>query len=238
MRSAEIPGASSNWLARLVGLQPGEGVTAVLAMLYFFCLLAGYFVLRPVRESLGLTGGADRLPWLFSGSLVAMIVVTPAFAWLVTRNPRRVFIPAVYVISIVCLGLFWFALRFASAEKETALAYSFYVFVSVFNLFVVSVFWGFMADLWNLAQAKRLFGFIGAAGTLGAIVGGQMTRSLVSVVGTVNMLLVSIAFIAFTKSTCARKSRSRAIRTCGAGCGSWPADPTCAPSPATCSCTD
>lgn len=196
MRTADSPNRSANPLTRIVELRPGEGVTALLAMLYFFCLLAGYFVLRPVRESLGLTGGADRLPLLFTGSLIAMVVLTPLFAWLVTRNPRRVFIPAVYFISIVCLGLFWTAFQFASTEKETALAYAFYVFVSVFNLFVVSVFWGFMADIWTLEQAKRLFGFIGAAGTLGAIVGGQMTRSLVSVVGTVNMLLVSIAFIA------------------------------------------
>ncbi|MDZ4773504.1 MAG: Npt1/Npt2 family nucleotide transporter [Planctomycetota bacterium] len=184
-----------NPLARLVDLRPGEGVTAALAMLYFFCLLAGYFVLRPVRESLGLLGGADRLPLLFTGSLVAMVVVTPIFAWMVTRFRRRIFIPSVYAISIACLALFWIAFRFANPERETALAYVFYVFVSVFNLFIVSVFWGFMADIWRLDQAKRLFGFIGAAGTLGAIVGGQMTRSFVTAVGTVNMLLVSIAFM-------------------------------------------
>jgi AAA family ATP:ADP antiporter len=195
MRAEESPTSRSSWLERLVDLRPGEGVTAGVAMLYFFCLLAGYFVLRPVRESLGLTGGADKLPWLFTGSLVAMAILTPLFAWLVTRTSRRVFIPAVYVISILCLLLYWSLLRFGGAERETALAYSFYVFVSVFNLFVVSVFWGFMADIWNLGQAKRLFGFIGAAGTLGAIVGGQMTRSLVGALGTVNMLLVSIAFM-------------------------------------------
>lgn len=184
-----------SWFARLVGVRRGEGLTAALAMLYFFCLLAGYFVLRPVRESLGLTGGADKLPALFTGSLVAMFLLTPPFAWLVTHWPRRVFIPAVYALSIGCLLAFWIALSRTSGKAETGLAYAFYVFVSVFNLFVVSVFWGFMADLWDLAQAKRLFGFIGAAGTLGAIVGARMTQVFVTEVGTVDMLLVSVAFI-------------------------------------------
>lgn len=180
----------------LVDIRPGELRTVMLATLYFFCLLAGYFVLRPVRESLGLLGGADKLPYLFTGSLVAMFVVTPPFAWLATRWPRKRFIPAVYVVSIAALVAFWVALRFGPAGAETAIANGFYVFVSVFNLFVVSIFWAFMADLWNLEQAKRLFGFIGASGTVGAIVGGQLTNWLAKSVGTENLILVSAAFIA------------------------------------------
>src|SRR6188768_78249 len=196
MRADDAPKKSANLLERAVGLRPGEGLSVALAMLYFFFLLAGYFVLRPVRETLGLTGGPDKLPLLFTGSLVAMVVLTPAFAWLVTRFPRRVFIPAVYALSIACLLGFWFVLRNTSLDKGTAQAYAFYVFVSVFNLFVVSVFWAFMADIWNLEQAKRLFGIIGAAGTVGAIIGARMTKAFVSELGTVNMILVSIAFIA------------------------------------------
>jgi AAA family ATP:ADP antiporter len=195
MRSAATEGTGSNWLARFVGVQPGEGATAVVAMLYFFCVLAGYYVLRPVRESLGLTGGPDKLPILFGCSLIAMVVLTPLFARLVTRHPRRVFVPAVYAISIASLLAFWILLRATSLEKGSLQAYAFYVFVSVFNLFVVSVFWGFMADIWNIDQAKRLFGFLAAAGTIGAITGAKMTNSIVRHVGTVDMILVSIAFI-------------------------------------------
>jgi AAA family ATP:ADP antiporter len=196
MRTNDAPDASANLLERVVGLRAGEGVSVVLAMLYFYFLLAGYFVLRPVRETLGLTGGPDKLPLLFTGSLVAMVVLTPLFAWLVTRYPRRVFIPAVYAISIVCLAALWLVLRNTSLEKGTPQAYAFYIFLSVFNLFVVSVFWAFMADIWNLEQAKRLFGVIGAAGTFGAISGASVTAAFVSELGTVNMILVSIAFIA------------------------------------------
>ena len=195
MQESAPPAEPRHRLARLVDVRPGEGVTIALAMAYFFCLLAGYFVLRPVRESLGLTGGPDKLPALFTGSLVAMFVLTPPFAWLVTHQPRRVFIPTVYALSMVCLLVFWIALRSTSGTAERWIAYAFYVFVSVFNLFVVSVFWGFMADLWSLQQAKRLFALVAAAGTLGAIVGAQVTESLVEELGTVNMLLVSVAFI-------------------------------------------
>lgn len=185
-----------SWLARLVDVRPGEGLTAALAMLYFFSVLAGYFVLRPLRESLGLSGGADKLPVLFTASLVAMFVITPPFAWFVTKTPRRVFVPAVYASSIVCLCGFWIVLRSTTGTAGLWAAYAFYVFVSVFNLFVVSIFWGFMADLWNLQQAKRLFGFIASAGTLGAIVGGTLTQVLVVRLGTVDMLLVSVGFLA------------------------------------------
>jgi AAA family ATP:ADP antiporter len=121
--------------------------------------------------------------------------VNPAFAWLVTRVNRRVFIPAVYAVSIACLLGFRLAFEIVPKSHELWVAYPYYVFVSVFNLFVVSVFWGFMADLWQLDQAKRLYGFIGAGGTIGAFGGALLTSWLATRLGTVNLLFVSAGFL-------------------------------------------
>jgi AAA family ATP:ADP antiporter len=189
------PPPGRNWIAKLVDVRPGEGLTLVLSAVYFFTLLAAYSVLKPVREAMGITGGADKLPVLFSGTMVAMLVLSPVFAWLVTRVKRRVFIPAVYAISIVCLLAFWFVFPLVPQEHERWIAYPFFVFISVFNLFVVSVFWGFMADLWDLEQAKRLYGFLGAGGTLGAIAGAKTTAWLATRIGSVNLLFVSMGLL-------------------------------------------
>ncbi len=176
-------------------MKPGEGLTLALSALYFFTLLAGYSILRPVREAMGLSGGADKLPLLFTGTMIGMILVNPAFAWLVTRVRRRVFIPAVYVISIAFLIGFRVAFDLVPKSHETWIAYPYFAFVSVFNLFVVSVFWGFMADLWQLEQAKRLYGFIGAGGTLGAFVGALSTTWLATRMGSLNLLYLSAGML-------------------------------------------
>ncbi len=162
-------------LRRLVLLEPGEGPVLVAATGYFFCLMAGYYLLRPVREAFGIARGADKLPWLMTGTLLAMLLVNPAFAALVARFPRRRFIPWTY--RFFALNLLGFAALF-HAKAGPALGYAFYVWLSVFNLFVVSVFWGFLTDLMQEDQAKRLFGFIATGGTLGAIVGAGATEAL------------------------------------------------------------
>lgn len=190
------PSPRARGLARLIDWRAGEGATLSISAVYFFCLLAAYGVLRPVREAMGLTGGVDKLPWLFTGTMVAMILVNPAFAWLVTRTRRRVFVPTVYAISIVCLLGLWLAFETVPKSREIWVAYTFYVFVSVFNLFVVSVFWGFMADLWRLEQAKRLYGVLGAGGTCGMIVGPWLATWLPARIGSVNLIFVSVAFLA------------------------------------------
>jgi len=187
--------SSRSGIRRLVDVRPGEAITLAVSALYFFCLLASYGVLRPVREAMGLSGGADKLPWLFTGTMLAMILVNPAFAWLVTRTRRRVFVPTVYAVSIACLLGLWLAFETVEKSREIWVAYAFFVFVSVFNLFVVSVFWGFMADLWRLEQAKRLYGVLGAGGTAGMIVGPQLASWLPARIGTVNLIFVSVGFL-------------------------------------------
>ena len=186
---------SRRGLGRWFDVRSGEATTLIVSGLYFFSLLASYGVLRPVREAMGLSGGADKLPWLFTGTMIAMILVNPAFAWLVTRARRRVFVPTVYAVSIACLLGLWLAFESVPKSREIWIAYAFYVFVSVFNLFVVSVFWGFMADLWRLEQAKRLYGVLGAGGTSGMIVGPWLATWLPARIGSVNLIFISVAFL-------------------------------------------
>jgi AAA family ATP:ADP antiporter len=182
-------------LQRIVAIEPGEMRSIVWSWLYFFSLLASTFVLRPLRDSMGLNGGADKYPWLFTGTLVAMVVVSPPFALLVTKLPRKRFIPIVYRVSMACLLAFWVALKFLPESSKLAAAYTFFIWFSVFNLFVVSVFRGFMADIWRLDQAKRLFGFIGVGGTLGALAGSKIASLLAKPIGSVNLLFLSIVLL-------------------------------------------
>lgn len=188
-------GAFMRALQRVVAIKPSEMRSIVWSWLYFFSLLASTFVLRPLRDSMGLNGGADKYPWLFTGTLVAMVVVSPPFALLVTKLPRKRFIPIVYRVSIACLLAFWLALKFLPESFNLAAAYTFFVWFSVFNLFVVSVFRGFMADIWRLDQAKRLFGFIGVGGTLGALAGSKIASLLAKPIGSVNLLFLSIVLL-------------------------------------------
>jgi AAA family ATP:ADP antiporter len=192
---APQPPRQRNWIATLVDVKPGEGVSLALSTAYFFTLLAGYLVLKPVREAMGISGGADRLPVLFSFTMLLTIIVVPAFARFITRVPRRVFIPVVYGISIGCLLLFRVAFALVPESHELWVGYPYFVFVSVFNLFVVSIFWSFMADLWTLEQAKRLYGFIGAGGTLGAIAGSFAATTLAKPLHSVNLLFISVAML-------------------------------------------
>src|ERR1022692_3509866 len=188
-------GAFIRALQRIVAIEPREMRSIVWSWLYFFSLLASTFVLRPLRDSMGLNGGADKYPWLFTGTLVAMVVVSPPFALLVTKLPRKRFIPIVYRVSIACLLAFWLALKFLPESFNLAAAYTFFIWFIVFNLFVVSVFRGFMADIWRLDQAKRLFGFIGVGGTLGALAGSKIASLLAKPIGSVNLLFLSIVLL-------------------------------------------
>jgi len=189
------PGALTRALQRVVAIEPGEFRSIAWSWLYFFSLLASTFVLRPLRDSMGLSGGADKYPMLFTGTLIAMVVVSPPFALLVTKLPRRRFIPIVYRVSMGCLLAFWLWLELSPGSLKLAAAYTFFVWFSVFNLFVVSVFRGFMADIWRLDQAKRLFGFIGVGGTLGALAGSKIASVLAKPIGSVNLLFLSIVLL-------------------------------------------
>jgi ATP:ADP antiporter, AAA family len=168
--------ALTSRLQRLVLLRPGEGVALLHAAAYFFCLLLSLYLLRPVREAMGIARGADWLPWLMTATLAAMLIANPVYAGLVSRLPRRRFIP--WVAHFFAANLLVFAALFQTLPGHggALLGYAFYVWLSVFNLFVVSVFWSLMADVFTEDQGKRLFGMISMGGTLGAVVGAAVTQ--------------------------------------------------------------
>lgn len=170
------------WLAEL------ESPAFLWSFLYFFLLLTAYYVLRPVRDALGST---QNLQWLFSGTFVVMLLLQPIYGALVSRFPRRVFLPVVYAVFIACLGFFYWAFHYDFGWRSAA----FFIWVAVFNLFAVSVFWSYMADVFRNEDARRLYGYIGVGGTLGGFLGPIITRSLVNQVGVANLLLVSASLL-------------------------------------------
>ena len=176
-------------------IQPGEWRAAALSFVYFFCVLAAYYVIRPVREQLSAAVGSTQLPWFFAATFVATLALTPVFAWLASRWPRRVVVPAVYLFFIACLLAFVPLFTTQGLLSPRLLGTVFFVWVSVFNLFVVSVFWSFMADIWSEVQARRVFPLIASGGAIGAIVGPILTSTLVGVLGVAPLLGVSVLLL-------------------------------------------
>lgn len=181
-------------LRRIVPIGPHESGAVFWSFAYFFCLMGGYYILRPVRDEMGIVGGVENLQWLFTGTFLGMLVAVPAFAWLAARFPRRTFLPLVYGFFIANILIFYLLFRLHIADA--LLARGFFIWTSVFNLFVVSVFWSFMADIYTDRQAERLFGLIAAGGSLGAIVGPMIAALLAPLLGPVNLLPLSAAVLA------------------------------------------
>src|SRR4029079_1265166 len=177
------------WLRRVMPATPQERAAALWSCAYLFALLAVSYVLRPLRDQMGIAGGVKNLPWLFTATFVTLLIAQPFYGALVARLPRARFIPIVYHFFVFNLIVFWGLL---SLGIETAMiARVFFVWVSVFNLFAVAVFWSFMADLFTSEQGKRLFGFIGAGGTAGALLGPIITIWLSRPLGPVNLLIAA-----------------------------------------------
>jgi AAA family ATP:ADP antiporter len=195
------------WLARVVAVRPGEVRAMCWSFAYFFCLLAGYYVLRPLRDEMGIAGGVRNLPWLFTATFIVMLAVVPVFGAMVARLPRRFFIPLVYHFFVANIAIFWLLLTLDIGKVHVARV--FFVWISVFNLFAVSVFWSFMADLFASEQGKRLFGFIAAGGSAGALLGPAVTVGLAVPFGPVNLLIVA-ALLLEAAVYCARRLESAA----------------------------
>ncbi len=184
-------------IRRVVDVRPSEMAALAWSFAYFFCLLAGYYVLRPLRDEMGIAGGVRNLQWLFTATFVVMLAAVPVFGALVARLPRKRFVPLVYHFFVVNIAIFWLLLTF-NVEK-VHVARVFFVWISVFNLFAVSVFWSFMADLWGSkvdnSAARRLFGFIAAGGSAGALLGPAVTVLLAVPLGPVNLLIVAAVLL-------------------------------------------
>ncbi|HEY0291649.1 MAG TPA: Npt1/Npt2 family nucleotide transporter [Hansschlegelia sp.] len=188
-------GAAARGLRGVVEIRPGEGALIAWAGLYIFALMTAYYVLRPIRDAMGVEGGIENLPWLFTATLVAMIALNPLYAALVRGLPSRSLIPVVYLFFIANLGLFGAAAHVANPEQLVWVGRAFFIWLSVFNLFVVSVFWTLMVDLFDPGQAKRLFGFLSAAATLGATLGSTIAATLAKALSTAGMMTVAAALL-------------------------------------------
>jgi AAA family ATP:ADP antiporter len=207
-------------LARVVAVRPGEARALLWSFAYFFCLLAGYYVLRPLRDEMGIAGGVRNLQWLFTATFLVMLAAVPVFGAVVARLPRKRFVPLVYHFFVANIAVFWVLLTL-DIEK-VVVARVFFVWISVFNLFAVSVFWSFMADLWQSEQGKRLFGFIAAGGSAGALLGPVVTVALAVPLGPVNLLIIA-ALLLELAVLCAHRLES-AVPKAAEGGSAKPAD--------------
>lgn len=176
-------------IKKVVRVEAGELRALLWSFGYFFFLLSTYYMLLPLRDAMGIEGGTRNLSWLFAATFIATLITAPFQAALVARLPRRVFIPVVYLFLVANMLVFWALMRAQVAPVIVARA--FFIWITVFSVFTVSVFWSFMADLYSTDQSKRLFGFIGAGGSIGSILGPILTGALVQHIGVANLLLLS-----------------------------------------------
>lgn len=185
----------SNWIERTANLKAGEGRLAVLGAAQFFLLMFAYFMLRPLREAMGLAGGVDELSTLYLINVGVMIVLNPLYGWLASRAQKRRLTVIVYRVAIGCLGVFATALWDRDGDASSGVGQAFYVWLSVFNVFVVSLFWQLMADLQDPAQSKRVFGIVAVGGTLGAMAGSAWAWGLAATIGPIWMMAGSAVLL-------------------------------------------
>ncbi len=194
-------------LRRAVDVKPSEIAALGWSLLYVFSVLSAYYVIRPIRDEMGVQGGVNNLQWLFTGTLLAMLAVNPPFAALVRRLPRETFIAVAYRFFMANLLIFMVLLSLSTETQNVWLGRVFFIWASVFNLFVVSVFWALMVDVFNSEQGKRLFGLIAAGATVGAILGSSITATMVKGIGSAPLLLASILLLELAVFAVRRLSR-------------------------------
>ncbi|MCP3674136.1 MAG: MFS transporter [Gammaproteobacteria bacterium] len=190
-----MAGMLENTIKKIIGIRSNEVKASILAFTYFFCVFSAYYILRPIREEMGLAGGVRNLPWLFIGTLFATLILAPLFGTLVSRYKRSQFITISYRFFAINLIVFYLLMLYSSVEMDVVLGRVFYIWLSAFNLFVVSVFWSFVADGFGYERSRRLFAFLAAGGTTGAIVGASITSGLVEVFGRLHLMLFSVVLI-------------------------------------------
>ncbi|OOF79055.1 MFS transporter [Rodentibacter caecimuris] len=188
----------NNLLQKFADIKPNEIKILAWSWLYVFTLFLAYYSLRPIRDELGATGGVKNLPWLFTGTLIAMLLLTPCYAYLVKRWKREKFIAIAYRFFMLNLLIFAYLMYAANGEVLIWTGRIFFIWVSVFNLFVVSVFWSLMSDVFSTAQGKRLFGLLATGATLGGMTGSAFISGLADNLSqyaflTIAFLLLEIA---------------------------------------------
>lgn len=198
------------FLSGITGIEKDKLVPACFAALYIFCVLGGYYVVQPLRDDIGLLLGKDFLPKLFFGTLIVMIVANPLFSYMMNRFSRINFIR--YLYRFFSLNILGFIAIFKYLESTGQMAggsgeatvlvgigfvvgVAFFLWASVFSLFAVSVFWALLADLYNSSESKKIFGFVGAGGTFGQMIGSTLTKTLVAHLGPTNLLFITIVML-------------------------------------------
>jgi ATP:ADP antiporter, AAA family len=192
---------------RLFDVRPHEVAVVAWCWLVIFCLLSSYYIMRPIRDQAGVAGGVQNLQWLFTGTLVVMLLLNIPFAYLVKRLPRQRFIAITY--HFFALNILVFAVLFHAANPAQTVWVGrvFFIWASAFNLFVVSMFWQLNVDVFSPEQGKRLFGLIAAGATLGAIVGSAVTASLAHHVPPMGLLMGAAALLEVAVFSAGRLSR-------------------------------
>lgn len=183
------PGPVSRTLSRLFDVSTDEAPAVLAGLLMFFLLFTGYFMLRPVRETMGIAGGVDNLQWLFTGTFVATLAAIPLFGWIAARAPRRRILPWTY--GFFALNLLGFAAAIGAQPDNAWIARGFYIWLSVFSLLSVSVAWSVLADLFSVVQAKRLFGLIAAGLSAGGLAGPLLGVMLVGPLGIPGLMVLA-----------------------------------------------
>jgi len=186
---------TNSFLQRFTNIRREEVGPALVAGLFFFCVLTALMVIRPAREALGMQRGIEALRWLFMGTVLVTLLVNPVFGWLVGRFRRLVFVNATYLFFAFGLVAFYMLLVLTPESVGQRTGQVFYVWFSVFNLFTTMLFWALMADRFTLEQSKRLFGAIAVGGTLGAIFGPWLAGRLAEPLGTPALLLIAAGFL-------------------------------------------
>ncbi|MBU8870173.1 MAG: MFS transporter [Gemmatimonadales bacterium] len=184
-----------NFILKFTGIRREETGAALLSSLLFFVILCGYYMVRSLREEMGLAGGVRNLPWLYLANLGVMLALAPVFGAVATRWARRTFVPGIFLFFMSNMLVFFILMKTLPESADILLGRVFYIWISVYNMWAVSLFWAFMADGFGLERSKRLFGFIAVGGTAGAILGAGFTALLVDVVGRANIILVSAVFM-------------------------------------------
>jgi AAA family ATP:ADP antiporter len=187
--SEVAPSGIARLLKRIAGVEPVETRAVLISFAYFFFLMASYFILRPLRDAMGTVYGVKHLQELFTGTFIVSFIVAPVYAGLASRVRLASFLPWVY--GFIALTMVAFFVLFRAAPENRLVAAAFYIWLSTFNLLTISVFWSMMADIFSSAQAKRLFGFIAAGGTVGTIVAPAFITFFVDLVGVNALLLIS-----------------------------------------------
>ena len=195
MSDPDLPSAPSRGfkLRDAFAVERDEIPVVVLGAAMFFLLFTGYFMLRPVRETMGIAGGVDNLQWLFTATFVATLVALPLFGWISSHARRRTILPWTY--GFFALNLAAFAFGFVRDPDNIWAARAFYVWLSVFNLLVISLAWSVLADLLSAAQAKRLFAIMAGGASAGGLTGPVLGTLLVSSIGHAGLLMLSSALL-------------------------------------------